>query len=163
MSLVVSPVTILICLNCTSSSSATIWLRAVATPVPRSTLPENTVTRPSRPTAIHESSEAACRSPARSGPALSCGKISETGPKRLKLTTSAPLPLRTSLRESFVFIFSSLRLHTGSGGALYCANHAQVAAATAEVSIQGLLDLIVVRMGILIEENLRNHDHSVHA
>jgi hypothetical protein len=56
---VVSPVIILICLNCTSSSSATIWPSAVSTPVPRSTLLEKTVTMPLRPMAIQESSEVA--------------------------------------------------------------------------------------------------------
>src|SRR5260370_16178064 len=56
---------------------------------------------------------------------------------------------------------ASSRLH--AGGALHRANHAQVAAAAAEISVEGLLDLIVAGMWIFIEEHFRGHDHAVHA
>src|SRR5260370_5490332 len=56
---------------------------------------------------------------------------------------------------------SSSRLH--AGGALHRANHAQVAAAAAEISVEGLLDLVIGGMRIFIEEPFRGHDHAVHA
>src|SRR2546425_113884 len=78
----------------TSSSSATIWESAVSTPVPSSTLPVKTVTRPSPPTASHESIHAYCAS--RSGGVEVCAPSSRG---RLNVTMSAPPPVRNRRRE----------------------------------------------------------------
>src|ERR1700758_4759366 len=64
------------------------------------------VTLPSCAIAIQESSWAASRSPATPGAvaevadcAAACAKARDAGPQKLKLTTSAPPPLRTCRRE----------------------------------------------------------------
>src|SRR5215469_6443594 len=159
---VVSPEAILMRLTDTSSSSATICASAVTVPVPISTLLVKTVIVPSAPTANQESSACGSRSPLGNRLEGDCAKRLLAVGKRLKLTISAPVPLRNCLRESsIVFISLPPSLYLLSRRALHRAQNPRVGAATAEVSGQRFLDLTIRGLWIGIEQHLGAHDHAV--
>ncbi len=86
-------------LSGTSSSSAAICICAVRRPVPSSTLPTCTRTRPSCPTTTHEST---CVASISAGPIAAVAARARVAPApsgTVNATISAPLPLRKSRRE----------------------------------------------------------------
>src|SRR5580765_1871046 len=137
----------------TSSSSATIWRRAVVMPVPRSTLPEKTVTLPVLSMARKESTSVRA-----SGLADPCACEPVDEPANAKLTTRAPEPSRASRREIWMFMCASL-----SRRALDGAHDAGMGAAAAKIVGQRVLDGGFGRLLVFGEESRRLHDHSVDA
>src|SRR5205814_8866552 len=88
----------------------------------------------------------------------------DSGPRMLKLTTSAP-PLRSSRREKRVVSigFSLCPRLNGFRRALDRANHPEMAAAAAEDRIECALDVGVGGIRVLVEQHLRGHEDAVHA
>ena len=99
----VSPITISMRSKATSSSSAASWASAVRLPVPRSTLPQYTVTRLSGLIVSQESTASLATD---LGVRRAWAFWALAAPNMEKPTTSAPLVLRNSLRskERFVVI-----------------------------------------------------------
>src|SRR5437764_8155421 len=145
----------------TDNSSAAICAIAVWIPVPRSTLPEKTVTLPF---------ESIARNPSTWSPAtVLAGIVGDAAPPSptVKLTTSAPLVLRNARRDSLVgsefrFVMAVSSRHL-LGRALDGADDAQVRAAATKVLGERSADLLLGRIACGLQERGGLHDHAVDA
>src|SRR6478609_5434105 len=141
--------------NGTSSSSATICVKAVSTPVPSSTWPLKTVMRPFPSIASHASTDLKSFGPER----VACPSASVIDPAKLKPTTSAPPVFRNCLRvtaNGAVMSHLSRRVHHGL-------DNARVSTTAAQVAGKRAAYIVFARPRIPVEKGLGRHDHAVDA
>src|SRR5512146_810861 len=152
--------------NGASRSSATICRSAVDTPVPNSTLPQNTVIEPSAETASHESSWVA--GGATDATPVDVDAWSRRDPPNEKPTTRTPLLFRNSRRENALLIVASLFIAAGLRdaqlrGSLDGPHDPHVCATATEIPVERGANLLARRSLGPRDERGRRHDHSVDA
>src|SRR5258708_2852777 len=167
----VSPWTTFTRASGTDNSSAAIWVSAVRTPVPRSTLPEKTVTLPAPSMARNPStwsSATVFSFLAAAGEAASAAvAASASFAPTTKVTTRDPPAFRNSRRPRRARVSGMELSSRPSGlparGGLHGAHDAEVGATAAQVVGQRGADLGLGGMRLRREQGRRLHDHAVDA
>src|SRR5262245_19216869 len=146
----------------TSSSSAAICASAVRVPVPRSTLPQNTVTRLSGPIVSQESVASFATDFGARSALAAAGPVA---PNIEKPTARTPVAFRKCRRSNEGFALGVVMAAPSSrprraldGGA-----DASMGPAAAEIAGERLADLRLARVLVRREQRGRAHDHAVHA